>query len=72
MGTLPARAADVAWNSTRAGNSIVPGLFADPSIYVSNGVYHLYCTTDGYGWDSPAPTMWTSADLVRWSNAPLL
>ena len=69
---LPAAiAADVAWNSVGAGNPVIPGYFADPSIYVINGVYHLYCTTDGYGWDSPAPTVWTSTDLVRWSNAPL-
>ncbi|MER6959900.1 family 43 glycosylhydrolase [Streptomyces sp. NPDC000618] len=71
MGSLPARAADATWNSTGAGNPVVPGFFADPSIYVFNGVYHLYCTTDGYGWDSPAPTVRTSTDLVRWSNAPL-
>jgi hypothetical protein len=70
-GSLPAAAADVAWNSTGAGNPVVPGFFADPSIYVINGVYHLYCTTDGYGWDSRSPTVWTSTDLVRWSNAPL-
>jgi hypothetical protein len=61
----------VLWNATGAGNPIVPGYFADPSIYAINGVCHLYCTTDGYGWDSPAPTVWTSRDLMRWSNAPL-
>lgn len=44
-----ASAADVAYNAPGAGNPILPGYFADPTIKKFGDTYYIYATTDGSG-----------------------
>ena len=39
----------VAYNSPGAGNPILPGYFADPTIKKFGDTYYIYATTDGSG-----------------------
>lgn len=47
---------------TKYQNPILPG-YADPDVYLENGVYYLYATS--YRYD-----VWTSTDLVHWEKKP--
>lgn len=57
----------VKWNDPRAGNPIIPGYFADPTIEKFGDTYYLYATTDGVMFGSGEPTVWMSKDFVNWS-----
>jgi beta-xylosidase len=46
-----------------------PGLNADPNIAVFGDTYYMYATTDGFpGWGSTTFSVWSSKDLVNWTN----
>ena len=60
-----------AWNTPENGNPIVPGYFADPSIFYdsTSKTFCLYSTTDGvYITYSAEPSVWYSTDFVHWKN----
>ncbi|MFW6227198.1 MAG: family 43 glycosylhydrolase, partial [Bacteroidota bacterium] len=54
---------DVSWDSSQAGNPIVPGHFADPSLVEMDGKYYIYATTVSKFME---PMVWISEDLQRW------
>lgn len=51
-----------------AGNPLVPGYFADPTIKKFGDTYYLYATTDGNGGGYGPAQVWTSKDFVNWTN----
>lgn len=61
----------VSWNTAGAGNPIVPGYFADPTIRKFGDTYYLYATTDGTGNGYGPPQVWVSKDFVNWKNVTM-
>lgn len=59
---------DVQVNGPGAGNPILPGWFADPTIKKFGDIYYIYATTDNEMLASGAPTVWYSKDLKNWYN----
>ncbi|EJL60994.1 family 43 glycosylhydrolase [Flavobacterium sp. CF136] len=59
---------DVDVNSPGAGNPILPGWFADPTIKKFGDIYYIYATTDNEMLASGAPTVWYSKDFKNWYN----
>jgi len=57
--------------SPDAGNPLLPGYFADPTIVEFDGIYYIYATTDNEMLASGAPTLWYSRDLLNWYNYTL-
>lgn len=55
-------------NSPGAGNPIIPGYFADPTIKKFGDLYYIYATTDNEMLASGAPTVWYSKDFQNWYN----
>ncbi|WP_281310259.1 family 43 glycosylhydrolase [Flavobacterium flavigenum] len=55
-------------NMSNAGNPILPGYFADPTIKKFGDIYYIYATTDNEMLASGAPTVWYSKDLKNWYN----
>ncbi len=51
-----------------AGNPILPGWFADPTIKKFGDIYYIYATTDNEMLGSGAPTVWYSKDFDHWYN----
>jgi arabinoxylan arabinofuranohydrolase len=57
------------WDAPHAGNPILPGYFADPSLVQHGGKFYLYATLDPWGgktlgcWESPDFKNWTYATL---------
>ncbi len=58
----------ITWNTPTAGNPILPGYFADPTIRKFGDTYYIYATTDGTGASSQPPQVWASKDFVNWQN----
>jgi hypothetical protein len=62
------------WDSPNAGNILVPGYFADPSILydAQRDSFYIYATTDGVwiGY-SREPHIAVSKDLVNWQYRPV-
>ncbi|MFZ5939539.1 MAG: family 43 glycosylhydrolase [Bacteroidota bacterium] len=58
----------VLFNSPGAGNPVLPGWFADPTIVRFGDLYYIYATTDNEMLGSGAPTVWYSRDLRNWYN----
>ena len=56
------------WNTPGAGNPIVPGYFADPTIRQFGDTFYLYATTDGTGNGYGPAQVWVSKDFVNWKN----
>ena len=56
------------WNAPGAGNPIVPGYFADPTIRQFGDTFYLYATTDGTGNGYGPAQVWVSKDFVNWKN----
>ena len=64
---------EVKYNTPQAGNPIIPGYFADPTIQKFGDTYYLYATTDGNGgglgpshcllYTSPSPRDSTSSRM---------
>ena len=59
---------DVSWNTPKAGNPLLPGYFADPTIKKFGDTYYIYATTDGTGNGYGPPQVWVSKDFVHWQN----
>ncbi|QOG02154.1 family 43 glycosylhydrolase [Flavobacterium sp. MDT1-60] len=59
---------DVDVNSPGAGNPVLPGWFADPTIKKFGDTYYIYATTDNEMLASGAPTVWYSKDFKNWYN----
>ena len=53
------------WNTPGAGNPIVPGYFADPTIRQFGDTFYLYATTDGTGNGYGPAQVWVSKDFVN-------
>ena len=58
----------IAVDSPGAGNPILPGWFADPTIKKYGDIYYIYATTDNEMLASGAPTVWYSKDFQNWYN----
>ncbi len=71
LAALPTHAQEAAWNTPGAGNPLVPGYFADPTIRKFGDIYYIYATTDGTGPTSQPPQVWASRDFVNWRNYTL-
>ena len=56
------------WNTPGAGNPIIPGYFADPTIRKFGDTYYLYATTDGTGNGYGPAQVWVSKDFRNWKN----
>jgi len=61
----------VKFNSPGAGNPLIPGYFADPTIKKFGDTYYLYATTDGSGAGFGPSQVWTSKDFVNWTILPM-
>ena len=62
---------DAQWNTPGAGNPLLPGYFADPTIRKFGDTYYIYATTDGTGNGYGPPQVWVSKDFVNWRNVLL-
>ncbi len=58
-------------SKTAAGNPLLPGYYADPSIKKFGDTYYIYATTDGIKLASGAPSVWVSKDFANWFNYEL-
>ena len=54
-----------------AGNPLLPGYFADPTVKKFGDTYYIYSTTDGIKLASGEPQVWVSKDFVNWYNYKL-
>ena len=57
-----------AYNAPSAGNPVIPGYFADPTIRKFGDTYYLYATTDGTGNGYGPAQVWVSNDFINWKN----
>lgn len=64
-------ATPAAWNTPGAGNPLLPGYFADPTIRKFGDTYYIYATTDGTGNGYGPAQAWISKDFVNWRNVLL-
>ena len=55
----------VKWNTPGAGNPLLPGYFADPTIKKFGDTYYIYATTDGTGNGYGPAQVWMSKDFVN-------
>lgn len=62
---------DLGFDGPNAGNPIIPGYFADPTIKKFGDTYYLYATTDGNGFGFGPSQVWTSKDFVNWGIQPM-
>ncbi|MBK5720118.1 family 43 glycosylhydrolase [Dysgonomonas sp. Marseille-P4677] len=64
-------AQEVKFNTPGAGNPIIPGYFADPTVRKFGDTYYIYATTDGTGLGVGPAQVWKSKDFVNWTIAPM-
>ena len=64
-------AQEAKWNSPKAGNPVIPGYFADPTVRKFGDTYYLYCTTDGTAGGLGPSQVWMSKDFVNWTIKPM-
>lgn len=62
---------EVKYNTPGAGNPIIPGYFADPTVRKFGDTYYIYATTDGNGGGKGPSQVWTSKDFVNWTIQPM-
>ncbi len=67
----PAVLAQQAYNAPAAGNPLLPGYFADPTIKKFGDTYYIYATTDGSGAGFGPAQVWCSKDFVNWTLMPM-
>ena len=60
-------AAAATYNTPGAGNPILPGYFADPTIKKFGDTYYIYATTDGSGAGFGPAQLWCSKDFKNWT-----
>ena len=74
VGLLGSSVSQAAWDTPENANPILPGYFADPSIFYdsTSKAYYVFATTDG-NWISYSsePTVWSTTDFVHWKSQPL-
>ena len=63
--------AQTTYNAPQAGNPILPGYFADPTVKKFGDTYYIYATTDGCGAGFGPSQVWTSKDFVNWTIMPM-
>jgi hypothetical protein len=68
---LSAASAEVAHDEAGAGNPIVPGYYADPTVRKFGDTFYMYATTDGTGGGTGPSQVWMSKDFVNWTNLPM-
>lgn len=61
----------VEYNTPGAGNPILPGYFADPTVRKFGDTYYIYATTDGTGLGVGPAQVWKSKDFVNWTIEPM-
>ena len=59
------------YNTPGAGNPILPGYFADPTIKKFGDTYYIYATTDGSGAGFGPAQLWCSKDFKNWTLMPM-
>ncbi|MEO7801968.1 MAG: family 43 glycosylhydrolase [Ginsengibacter sp.] len=58
---------DLKFDSPKAGNPLVPGYYADPTIIEDKGTFYVYATSDMPSWnDITKLALWSSKDFVNW------
>ncbi len=57
-----------AFHAPWAGNPVIPGYFADPTIRKFGDTYYIYATTDGTGNGYGPAQVWVSKDFLNWKN----
>ncbi|MCD8292657.1 MAG: family 43 glycosylhydrolase [Prevotellaceae bacterium] len=67
----PTALAQQAYNAPAAGNPLLPGYFADPTIKKFGDTYYIYATTDGNGAGFGPAQVWCSKDFVNWTLMPM-
>jgi beta-xylosidase len=55
------------YDALGAGNPVLPGYFADPTVRKFGDTYYIYATTDGNGGGFGPAQVWISKDFVNWS-----
>ena len=60
-----------AYNTPGAGNPMLPGYFADPTIKKFGDTYYIYATTDGSGAGFGPAQLWCSKDFKNWTLMPM-
>ncbi len=69
--TAGAQTPQAEWNTPGAGNPLLPGYFADPTIKKFGDTYYIYATTDGTGNGYGPAQVWMSKDFVNWRNVTM-
>lgn len=69
--TLLLSGQEVKYNTPGAGNPIIPGYFADPTVRKFGDTYYIYATTDGTGLGVGPAQVWKSKDFVNWTIEPM-
>lgn len=59
------------YNTPAAGNPIIPGYFADPTVKKIGDTYYIYATTDGNGGGLGPSQVWVSKDFADWTIMPM-
>lgn len=59
--------AQASFDTPGAGNPVIPGYFADPTVKKFGDTYYIYATTDGSGAGFGPAQVWTSKDFVNWT-----
>ncbi len=59
------------YNTPGAGNPILPGYFADPTVKKFGDTYYIYATTDGSGAGFGPAQLWQSKDFKNWTLTPM-
>lgn len=62
---------EIKYNIPGAGNPIIPGYFADPTVRKFGDTYYIYATTDGTGLGVGPAQVWKSKDFVNWFIEPM-
>lgn len=68
---LTAAAQELPHDAPGAGNPVLPGYFADPTVKKFGDTYYIYATTDGSGAGFGPAQLWTSRDFVNWTLMPM-
>lgn len=63
--------AETTYRSPGAGNPLLPGYFADPTVKKFGDTYYMYATTDGSGAGFGPAQVWSSKDFVNWTLLPM-
>ncbi|MDP4184326.1 MAG: family 43 glycosylhydrolase [Bacteroidota bacterium] len=65
--TFTCFAQKIKYNTPGAGNPIIPGYFADPTVRKFGDTYYIYATTDGTGGGLGPSQVWVSKDFYNWT-----